>query len=189
MTKPFDPKKSYLSIKAHEGMIAFAGFLIHFNENKPEKEGVLKISSQHKAYGGGYLTLTFIVDTGDDTAFKDQLDKWFNRLHEESLKDFMGRQLEQINKVSIDRLAHTENWYIEEINLHLRSLQGEEKPLVEQRLIPGLQNSLPFSFYPVEWWPADQIRKYESADSDLSDSLTPDFLKGLFNRWFKGDKR
>jgi hypothetical protein len=34
MIKPFDERKSYLSIKAHEGMIAFAGFLIEIVEGE-----------------------------------------------------------------------------------------------------------------------------------------------------------
>ena len=48
MIKPFDEKKSYLSIKAHEGMIAFAGFLIEVVEGEAKKEGILKISSFKK---------------------------------------------------------------------------------------------------------------------------------------------
>ena len=185
VTEPFDPKKSYLSIKTHEGIIAFAGFLFHLEENGPEKEGILKISSFHKAYGGGYLTLTFIVDTGDNPALRDQLDPWFNRLTESALREHIGQQLERINKVSLDALAHVENWYIEEINLYFRSVEGEEKTLIEQCLIPAIQNILPCTFHPVEWWPAAQAGK---AETDLPDSSSSDFLKGLFRRWFKSDQ-
>ena len=48
MIKPFDEKQSYLSIKAHEGMIAFVGFLIEIAEGEDKKEGILKISSFEK---------------------------------------------------------------------------------------------------------------------------------------------
>jgi hypothetical protein len=185
VTKPFNPKESYLAIKSHEGMIAFTGFLIRLEENGPGKEGILKISSYHKAYGGGYLTLTFIVDTGNNAAVKEQLDFWFDRLQEGSLKDYVGSGLEQVNKISIDTLGHIGNWYIEEINLHFRSLKGQEKSLVEQYLIPGLENILACTFYPVEWWPMDQAKKDESVGLEFPASLTPDFLKGLFGRWFK----
>ena len=189
MTEAFDPKKSYLSIKTHEGIIAFTGFLFHLEETGSEKEGILKIASFHKAYGGWSLTLTFIVDTGDDSAFKDQLDPWFNQLTEGALREHIGQQLERINKVSLDALAHVEDWYIVEINLHFRSLKGEEKVLVEQELIPALQNILPCTFRPVEWWPAARERQENAAEEGLPDLLTADFLKGLFRRWFTSGQR
>ncbi len=70
MTQEFDPRKSYLAVKANEKMIAYAGFAVVFEEDGKRKEGVVKISSFHRPYGGGYLTLTFIVDKGRDDALK-----------------------------------------------------------------------------------------------------------------------
>ena len=45
MTREFDPKKSYLAVKANEKMIAYAGFNIRLEESREKKEGVVKISS------------------------------------------------------------------------------------------------------------------------------------------------
>ena len=146
MTEPFDPKKSYLSIKAHEGIIAFVGFQIRFTEKDPLKEGVLKIASDYKAYGGGSLTLTFIVDTRDDKNLKQQLGQIFKGITEKSLRENIGSNMNRISKVSLDTLAEVENWYVEEISVHFRILKGEEKPVVEQSLLPALEKVLPVSF-------------------------------------------
>ena len=44
MTQEFDPKKSYLSVKAHEKMIAYVGFKIQNGKDGRNQEGVIKIS-------------------------------------------------------------------------------------------------------------------------------------------------
>ena len=90
MTKPFDPKKSYLSIKSHEGIIAFVGFNIRLAPEDAVKEGVLKIASNYKAYGGGSLTLTFIVDTSREKDLKQRLNQLFKEITEESLREKIG---------------------------------------------------------------------------------------------------
>ena len=61
MAGEYDPRKSYLSLKAHENMLAFVGF--RFQAGQAREEGVIKLSCFQKPYGGGYLTLTIIVDT------------------------------------------------------------------------------------------------------------------------------
>ena len=185
MIKPFDEKKSYLSIKAHEGMIAFVGFLIEIVEGEARKEGVLKISSFKKAYGGGYLTLTFIVDTEDLPAIREHLDSRFANLTKSALEPFIGKSLERINKVQLDEVLHVHNWYVEEIHIHLTALKGEEKPIVEQCLLPAFEKILPCSFQPVEWWPMESRETVESSEHGLIETLTPESIKGIFQRWFK----
>ena len=183
MTEPFDPKKSYLSVKANEGIIAFVGFKIHTQEDAPVKEGVLKIASDYKAYGGGSLTLTFIVDTGDNEALKNQLELMFRAITDSSLRKNIGSNMDRLNKVSLDTLAQIENWYVEEISVHFRVLKDEEKPVVEQSLLPALEKVLPFTFHPVEWWPA-QLAGATSAQ-ELPDAVDSSFLKGFFKKLFK----
>ena len=183
MTEPFDPKKSYLSIKAHEGIIAFVGFQIRFTEKAPLKEGVLKIASEYKAYGGGSLTLTFIVDTKDDSQLKQQLDQMFKGLTEKSLRENIGSNMNRLSKVSLDMLADVEDWYIQEISVHFRILKGEEKPVVEQSVLPALEKVLPVTFQPVEWWPIH--RTTETPASELPEVVSSSFLKGFFKRLFK----
>ena len=185
MIKPFDEKKSYLSIKAHEGMIAFTGFEIEVVEGEAKKEGILKISSLEKAYGGGYLTLTFIVDTGDLPAVKDHLESHFANLTASALEPFVGKTLDRINKVQLDEVLHVENWYVEEINIHLTALKGEEKTIVEQSLIPAFEKILRCSFHPVEWWPMESQENAESPEHGWIETLTPESIRRVFQRWFK----
>ncbi|MGB5749379.1 MAG: hypothetical protein WBM69_20530, partial [Desulfobacterales bacterium] len=104
MTQEFDPKKSYLAVKANEKMIAYVGFKIDFEENGEKKEGVAKISSFQRAYGGGYLTLTFIVDRGQDDKLLKQLEQICANLTEDSLKPFLGQDFERMVKVDLDLL-------------------------------------------------------------------------------------
>ena len=184
MIKPFDEKQSYLSIKAHEGMIAFVGFLIEISEEKEKKEGILKISSFEKPYGGGYLTLTFIVDTEVLPTVRERLDQRFAQLTKSALEPFVGKTLERINKVKLDEVLHVDNWYVEEINVHLTALKGEEKQIVEQRLLPACKQLLPCSFHPVEWWPMESRASEEASAQGWMDTLTPESIKRLFKRWF-----
>ena len=185
MIKPFDEKKSYLSIKAREGMIAFVGFLIEIVEGEARKEGVLKISSFKKAYGGGYLTLTFIVDTEDLPAIREHLDSHFTNLTQRALEPFIGKSLERINKVQLDEVLHVHNWYVEEINVHLTALQDEEKQIVEHCLLPAFEKILSCTFMPAEWWPMESREAEDSSGSAGADKLNPDSIKGIFQKWFK----
>jgi len=185
MIKQFDERKSYLSIKTHEGMIAFVGFLIEIVEGEAKKEGVLKISSSKKAYGGGYLTLTFIVDTEDLLAVKEHLDRHFANLTASALEPFIGKTLERINKVHLDELLHVQNWYVEEINIHLTALKGEEKQIVEQCLLPAFEKILPCSFLSLEWWPMESRETEDSSRSTWADVLIPEVIKDIFQKWFK----
>ena len=182
MTEEFDPKKSYLSVKAHEKMIAYVGFRIQDEKDDRDQQGVIKISSSQRPYGGGYITLTFIMDTKDDKDFKDNLSQRFNSLTEDSLKPFLGKDMEKIVKVSLDSLEQIPKWYIEEVNVYFSKIDDRENVLIEDRLIPALASSLSFSFDPVEWWPADKPVK-EPEDTSLIGQLS---LKAIFRKWFKG---
>ena len=184
VTKPFDEKKSYLSIKAHEGIIAFVSFLIKGLKDRGPKEGILKIASSKKPYGGGYLTLTFMVDTPDNPSMRDQLDRHFEGLTESVLYEHMGGNLEGINKVSLDTVAQIEDWYIEEINVHFRSFKGGEKTEVEQSLLPALEKVLPCTFQPVEWWPIDKVKRAAASEGDWVDQVSTGSIKALFRKWF-----
>jgi len=53
MTTEFDPRKSYLTLKAHEKMIAFIGFRFQSGAEDTGKEGVVKVSGFYNPYGGG----------------------------------------------------------------------------------------------------------------------------------------
>lgn len=183
MTQEFDPRKSYLSVKAHENMIAYVGFKIHDVKYDRDQEGVIKISSFQRPYGGGYFTLTFIVDTKDDKELRDNLNQLFNKLSEDTLQPFLGKDMEKIVKVSLDSLEKIPEWYVEEIGVHFSKMNERQNVLIEERLIPALASILSFSFDSVEWWPADKPVN-EPEEASLMEQIS---LKALFRRWFSGD--
>ena len=182
MTQEFDPKKSYLSVKAHEKMIAYVGFKVENGQGDPDQEGVIKISAFQRPYGGGYYTLTFIVDTSDDQDLKETLKTRFDSLNEASLKPYLGKDVQKIVKVSLDSLEKIPEWYVEEVSVHLGKMDERANVLIEEKLIPALASSLSFSFDPVQWWPVDKPVK-ELEDTSLMGQLS---LKTIFRKWFKG---
>ena len=184
MTQEFDPRKSYLAVKAHEKMIAYVGFKIGNGQDDPNQEGVIKISSFQRPYGGGYYTLTFIVDTNDDENLKETLKARFDSLTEASLKPYLGKALQKIVKVSLDSLEKIPQWYVEEVSVHLNKIDERENVLIKDKLIPALTSSLSFSFDPVQWWPVDKPVK-EPEDTSLKGQLS---LKAIFRKWFKGQQ-
>jgi len=183
MMQEFDPRKSYLSVKAHEKMIAYVGFGFRFGIDDQSKEGVIKISSFHRPYGGGYITLTFIVDTEDNTEVQAHLKRVFNKLTEDALKSNLGKDMEKIVKVSLDSLEEIPEWYLEEISVHFSNIDERINVLIEEKLIPALESSLSFSFDPVQWWPADKPVDVPD-EASLMEKMS---LKTLFRKWFKAD--
>ena len=180
MTQEFDAHKSYLAVKASEKMIAFVGFVIPLEEDGKTKEGVVKISSFHRAYGGGYLTLTFIVDKGQDDALRDRYQRLYADLTEESLRPLLGKGFERMVKVNLDSLESSKAWYIEEINVYFQAIEDREKELIEGQLIPAIEKLLPCKFDPVEWWP--EGREIQTpAKEDIEGHIS---LRGLFRKWF-----
>ena len=180
MTQEFDARKSYLAVKASERMVAYVGFVIAREKDGKTKEGVVKISSYHRPYGGGYLTLTFIVDRGPDEKLIDGHQRLCDNLTEENLRPLLAKGFERLVKVDLDSLERSEGWYIEEINIYFRTIEGREKVLIEQQLFPAIEKLLPCKFDPVEWWPEGrktQIPEKEEIEEHIS-------LRGLFRKWF-----
>jgi hypothetical protein len=181
MTQEFDPKTSYLAVKAHEKMIAYVGFGIRFEAQGQSKEGVIKISSFHRPYGGGYITLTFIVDTEDNKQLKANLKRLFEELTEDSLRPYLGADVEKIVSVSLDALKEIPEWYIEEISVHFKNMDEREDVLIDEKIVPALKSCLAFSFDPVEWWPADKAVEMPEGLSKMKQIS----LKKFFQKWFK----
>jgi hypothetical protein len=180
MTQEFDAKKSYLAVKASERMVAYVGFVISREEDGQTKEGVVKISSFHRPYGGGYLTLTFILDRGQDEEHIDRYQWLCDNLTEESLRPLLEKGFERMVKVDLDSLEKSKGWYIEEINIYFRTIEGREKFLIEGQLFPAIEKLLPCKFDSVEWWPAG--RKTQSPEEEEIDGHIS--LRGLFRKWF-----
>lgn len=183
MTQEFDPKTSYLAVKAHEKMIAYVGFGTPLGAEGQPKEGVIKISSFHRPYGGGYITLTFIVDTQNNKELKAHLKQRFDKLNEDSLRPYLGKDMEKTVRVSLDSLEEIPEWYIEEVSIHFKNMEERDDVLIDEKLIPALKSCLSFSFDPVEWWPAD---KPVAMPKDAS-KMKQMSIKKLFHKWFKTD--
>jgi hypothetical protein len=182
MTLEFDPRKSYLAVKAHEKMIAYVGFKVGNDQEDLNQEGVIKISSFERPFGGGYYTLTFIVDTNNDKGLKEDLKARFDSLSETALKPYLGKDLQKLVKVSLDSLEKIPEWYVEEVSVHLNKINERDNVLIEDKLIPALASSLSFSFDPVQWWPTDKPAK-DPAEVSWTEQLS---LKAIFRKWFKG---
>lgn len=180
MTEEFDPRKSYMAVKANEKMIAYAGFLVVIEDDDRKKEGVVKISSFHRPYGGGYLTLTFIFDKGQDDTVKTQFEKLFSKITEDSLRPMLGKDFERIVKVDLDMFDEAKGWYLEEINVYFRTIAEREKVLIEEKLLPALECILPCKFETVEWWPEGR-RTEPPGRREIEEQKS---LKGLFKKWF-----
>ena len=180
MTQEFDAQKSYLTVKASEKMIAFVGFVIPLEEDGKTTEGVVKISSFHRPYGGGYLTLTFIVDKGEDEALIDKYQGLYVDLTEDTLRPLLEKGFERMVKVNLDSLESSKAWYIEEINVYFQAVEGREKVLIEGQLLPAIEKLLPCKFDPVEWWPEGreiQTPAKEEIEGHIS-------LRRFFRKWF-----
>ena len=89
-------------------------------------------------------------------------------------------ELEKIVKVSLDTLAHTHGWYVEEVGVYFKSMTERLNVLIEEKLIPGLEDTLPFAFNPVEWWPKGR-RASASMGEEVNENMS---VKSLFKKWF-----
>jgi hypothetical protein len=179
MTQEFDARKSYLAVKASEKMVAFVGFVIPIEEDGKTKEGVVKISSFHRPYGGGYLTLTFILDKGQDEEPIGRYQQLCDNLTDDTLRPLLEKGFERMVKVDLDSLERSKGWYIEEINVYFRTVEGREKALIEGQLFPAIEKLLPCKFDSVEWWP--EGRKTHTPEEEIEGHSS---LRGLFRKWF-----
>jgi len=180
MTQEFDARKSYLAVKASERMVAYVGFVIARQKDGKTKEGVVKISSYHRPYGGGYLTLTFIVDRGQDEELLNKHQRLCDNLTEETLRPLLEKGFERMVKVDLDSLESSEGWYIEEINVYFHTIEGREKALIEQQLFPAIEKLLPCKFDTVEWWPEGK-KTHPPKKEEIEEHIS---LRGLFRKWF-----
>lgn len=141
MTKPFDPKAAIKAAKGHERILAYTGFDIHMKATEGEpyaREGFVKIASSLKAPGDGFLRLTFLVDTKSQVQ-KRELQALFKNLAAKQLNPSLRDNLEEITNVSLDELGDIREWFIEEVNVHLRNLRDYEKTIVEKDLFPAFE--------------------------------------------------
>lgn len=180
MGEIMDLKKSVVDLKADERMIAFAGFS---SRSVDPWQGVLKISAFYRADGSGYLTFTFIVDSGPDAATRLALQQNFQRVTDEALRKFLGAELEMLVSAPLGALAQIPDWYLEEYSLYCRKLKDREKWLLEERMLPAFRSVLGLSFDAVEWWLDQQDDRVTGSGSGAPNLRGPG-ANSLFQRWF-----
>ena len=190
MQKSYDVTQSLFSAKASEGMIAFTGFKVADVENadveNPEGgEGVLKIAAFTRPDGGGYLTLTFVVDLEGNAQRCSELQAQFRSIDQDVLTARLGPDFEMLIEVPLNTFAETKQFYIEELNLYFYRLAGRERRLLEDQAIPMLSQILGFRFEPLEWV-AETPRRTSSDPVEHFDQTTLS-LKQRIKQYFELD--
>lgn len=163
MEESYDITQSLFSTKASEDMMAFVGFKASDAEDAEGNEGVLKIAAFTRPDGGGYLTLTFILDLEGDASRHSAWPARFRRIDQDILATRLGPDFEMLIEVPLNPFAESKQFYIEELNLYFQRLAGQEQRLLEERVVPVLGQLLDFAFDPIDWlaetprgaWPAD----------------------------------
>ncbi len=185
MQKSYDVTQSLFSAKASEGMIAFAGFSASDAENAAGSEGVLKIAAFTRPDGGGYLTLTFVIDLTGNASQRSELQARFRRVDQDALAARLGPDFEMLIEVPLNTFAETTQFYIEELNLYFYRLARFERRLLEDRAIPTLGQLLNFTFEPLDWV-AETPRRTPSVPVEHFDQTTLS-LKQRIKQYFELD--
>ena len=178
-TPPFDLKKSYLSLKAHENMIGYASFGIRLDGGQ-SREGVIKIAAQRHPYGGGQYTLTVIVDTESQPAVKAQLDALVQHLCADPFRPHLGQGFDRLVTMPLDAFAQHSGWLITELTFHFRRIDERDSVMLEEKLLPALACVLPITIDSVDWWPVGRPQTAPPATGNPG----PGSLKSFFTRWF-----
>ncbi len=185
MQKSYDITQSLFSAKASEGMIAFTGFVVADVAHPEGGEGVLKIAAFTRPDGGGYLTLTFVVDLEGNAHQRSELQAQFRRVDQEVLTARLGPDFEMLIEVPLNTFAETTQFYVEELNLYFCRLAGRERQLLEDLAIPMLSQILGFRFDPLEWV-AETPRRTSPASAEHFDQTTLS-LKQRIKQYFELD--
>jgi len=181
MEEVYDLSKITLALKSNENLTGFAGFSIE--DGSGTREGVLKISSFYRPNGGGYMTLTFIMDVPEDSNSRSLLGSRFNGITEKTLKPFFGDVVETVLRCPMDSLTQSRSWQYEEINIYINSLKGVERRIIEHQLMPALKQLLPFRFESVEWW--EPTQQELNPVKPASDQPKPASLTSAFMKWIR----
>ena len=178
-TPPFDSKKSYLSLKAHETMLGYASFGIRLDGGQFQ-EGVIKIAAQRHPYGGVQYTLTVIVDTEGEPAVKAQLDALVQHLCTDLFRPHLGQGFDRLVMMPLDVFAQHPGWLITELNFHFRRTDERDSVMLEEKLLPALACVLPITIDAVDWWPVGRTQSAPPAAGSSGEGS----LKSFFTRWF-----
>ena len=119
-------------------------------------EGVLKIASAVRDNTHGYLTLTFIIDLEFNPDRRQHLRHRFARAESQELTKWLGPDFDYALEVPLDVFAHSQQFYMVEMNLYFHRLANRERTLLENAVIPALARLLGFQFDPLNWLQTQQ---------------------------------
>ena len=182
----YDVTESLLAGKADERMIAFAGFVALAADARGEAEGVLKIAAFTRPDGNGYLTLTFVIDLDADTERKGVLQGRFAALDQDRLTARLGDDFEMLLDVPLNSFGALPGFYVEELNIYFRRLAGNERNILEDRLVPLLSDLIGARFEPLDWGTEGDGREGPAGPGggapDAKQALTRSFERRLDRR-------
>jgi hypothetical protein len=178
----YDLTESLFAAKANEGMIAFAGFTVR--EDRASQEGVLKVSALCRSDRSGYLTLTFVIDLVDSATDKASLEARFSRVDQDALAARLVPDFEMLLDVPLNSFAESPRFFVEELNLYFLRLEGRERRLLEELIVPELADLLDLQFESLEWLNGaeDGGGSVPVGDSDAS-------LVGVLRRHYEASSR
>jgi hypothetical protein len=119
------------------------------------------------------------LDKGQDEDLTDRYQQLCDNLTDDTLRPLLEKGFERMVKVDLDLLERSEGWYIDELNVYFRTVEGREKVLIEEQLLPAIEKLLPCKFNSVEWWP--EGRKTHTPEEEIEGHSS---LRGLFRKWF-----
>ncbi len=177
MQKVYDITRMDIDLKALEGMIAYAGLSIQPDPAGPPRDGVMKVAAFHRPDGSGYLTLTYLVDTDGVLEVKAQLEQVFKGMADDRLRAALGSDFQMLMFNTLHGSEQTDPWCFVEQFIYLARLRGNEKQLLEGKILPCMRDGLPCRFGALEWW-EDPEQKEELSQDTVSRSG----LKEAFDR-------
>ena len=146
MEEVYDLMASLVATKADERMIGFAGFSRVAGPGGEAGEGIVKVAAFQRPDGSGYLTLTFIQDrTAGTRALLGQLDQ-------ERFRTLLGPDFEMLIEIPLDVFAAAPDFLVEELDVYFHRLQGQERALLETRLLPALSQVCALEIRPLQDW-------------------------------------
>ncbi|MGE4558276.1 MAG: hypothetical protein AB7D07_15840 [Desulfovibrionaceae bacterium] len=159
--------------KAKEKFLAFSGVEVSLPHRDAPKGGVVKVGGHVRGDGSGYLCLTFLIEADDDV-LSTELHKTFATLSEDELRAMLGRDFIYLIEIGPERVHW---WFVDEIFFYFKSLQGNSRTILQEKLLPALQKALPLGFNDLQWWGAEKDEedlaehKVESLLSHVRQSL------------------
>jgi len=186
MDEVYDLMGSVLSSKANEQMIGFAGFTRSGTPKGQDLEGMVKVAAEHREDGSGYLTLTFIIDRELD-ASPEKTRARLGKVDSEVLRQRLGPDFEMLIDIPLSEFSAAAPFFVEEMDVYFRHLQGREKNLIETRLFPAFEDILGLRFEGLQAWRAEESSPLSQllAEAEARAELPPEprsLLRRLFGR-------